>query len=420
MKKKNNTKPSSVRSAEVVSRLKTNEGTEIISMEKVKNIITEHQACIESYAAIIHDKDTYTAEDEKSNPEHKAGELKPAHIHVMMKFKHNNPQHIGYIAKWFGVAENFVEKIQGTWADAIAYLIHANAKEKYQYDPEEVEANFDISTAINDSKDSTGYFKYVRAIMNGEILEYEKFDSIPDLILIAYSRQIEKAFENYIQKLSLMAEDRFDMTVIYIHGKSQAGKTTLAKKIAKEKGLKAFVTSSSNDPFDGYMMQPAIIADDLRPDTMAFADLLKLLDKNTASSVKSRYKNKLLVCKYIIITSILSIDEFLKRAFEFSHEEPGEQLKRRCENYIEMTNETINYYKWDTNLERFSPSATAVNDIVKPYIPAQPLTQEDVEKHMYELMPFLSKHKKESNFTMVEEMPKTEQMKLDIPSDWVA
>jgi hypothetical protein len=197
-------------------------------------------------------------------------------------------------------------------------------------------------------------------------------------------------------------------------------KLLLQKRLQKEKGLKAFVTSSSNDPFDGYMMQPVIIADELRPDTMAFADLLKLLDKNTASSVKSRYKNKLLACEYIIITSILSIDEFLKRAFEFSHDEPGEQLKRRCENYIEMTNETINYYKWDTNLERFSPSATAVNDIVKPYIPAQPLTQEDVEKHMYELMPFLSKHKKESNFTMVEEMPKTEQMKLDIPSDWVA
>ena len=37
------------------------------------------------YAGIIHDKDTWTEEDEKKNPEHKQGELKKEHIHIVLR-----------------------------------------------------------------------------------------------------------------------------------------------------------------------------------------------------------------------------------------------------------------------------------------------------------------------------------------------
>lgn len=39
-----------------------------------------------------------------------------------------------------------------------------------------------------------------------------------------------------------------------------------------------------------------IILVDLRPSCMGLSDLLKMLDNNTSSTVKSRYKNKVLEC----------------------------------------------------------------------------------------------------------------------------
>ena len=47
-----------------------------------------------------------------------------------------------------------------------------------------------------------------------------------------------------------------------------------------------------------------LILDDLRPSCIGLSDLLKMLDNHTSSSVKSRYYNKVLECKLIIITSI--------------------------------------------------------------------------------------------------------------------
>ena len=46
------------------------------------------------YAYILHDKDTYTIEDEKENAEHKAGTLKPSHWHIIGDFYENQQQQI--------------------------------------------------------------------------------------------------------------------------------------------------------------------------------------------------------------------------------------------------------------------------------------------------------------------------------------
>ena len=70
------------------------------------------------------------------------------------------------------------------------------------------------------------------------------------------------------------------------------------------------VSSSSNDPFQDYMGQKAIILDDLRDKafingngTDNFEDLLKILDNNTNSSDKSRFNNKVFNGEVIVITS---------------------------------------------------------------------------------------------------------------------
>ncbi|MGM8317295.1 AAA family ATPase, partial [Clostridium perfringens] len=82
------------------------------------------------------------------------------------------------------------------------------------------------------------------------------------------------------------------MECYFVTGKSGTGKTTYAKQLAKEKGYSVYISSGSNDVLDSYQGQDCIILDDLRPSCMGLSDLLKMLDNNTSSTVKSRYKNK--------------------------------------------------------------------------------------------------------------------------------
>ena len=55
------------------------------------------------------------------------------------------------IAEYFKQTENRVEKIKaGSYNKAIPYLVHRNAPEKFQYDPEDVKANFDYVEFIKE------------------------------------------------------------------------------------------------------------------------------------------------------------------------------------------------------------------------------------------------------------------------------
>ena len=123
-----------------------------------------------------------------------------------------------------------------------------------------------------------------------------------------YKKSIDNAFK---YRTDIMKGVKRNMECVYITGKS-----TYAKMMCEDKGYSVFVSSGSNDVLDGYTGQDCIILDDLRPSCMGLSDLLKMLDNNTASTVKSRYKNKVLECKLIIVTSVLKIDEFLIYFFE--------------------------------------------------------------------------------------------------------
>lgn len=101
----------SVRACEIVSRLNNDDGEVLFDMDKLSEILKTKSHVINNYAYIIHDKDLYTKADESRNPKHKAGEFKPAHIHLVLKFERSQPQKTKYICKWFNLAENFVSKI---------------------------------------------------------------------------------------------------------------------------------------------------------------------------------------------------------------------------------------------------------------------------------------------------------------------
>lgn len=168
---------SSIRRCELVTRLYRNDGTTIISIDKIKEIIEKHLKCIQDFCYIVHDKDTYTEEDEEMNPAHKAGTLKPSHVHILLRFYEKYPQDSVFVAKWFGVPENFINKVKGRWDYALLYQIHYNAVEKYQYDVSEVYASFDYADFIKQYAERNLSIKTqrdiaIQKILNGEIREY--------------------------------------------------------------------------------------------------------------------------------------------------------------------------------------------------------------------------------------------------------
>lgn len=385
----------SVRACEIVSRLNNDDGEILFDMDKLSEILEAKSHVINNYAYIIHDKDLYTKADESRNPKHKAGEFKPAHIHLVLKFERSQPQKTKYICKWFNLAENFVSKINGSFEDAVLYLAHINAPDKAQYDIKNITANFDVQSVIANADSKDKLSSIVDRILSGEIREYNKTTEI-DTKLLVYPdslRVIENAFKVRAEYLQNTQSER-KTTCIYICGQAGAGKTTLAKKIADSHDMDYYISSGSNDILDGYCQQPCLILDDIRPSALGLSDLLKLLDPHTACSIKSRYKNKYVNCSLIILTSVLKIDEFYHNVFEHE-DEPINQLKRRCKFYIKMDYDFIKIREWNDFSMEYGKERVYINDILLPFL----LNNNSIDNNntIEDVFPFLSGNELEPN-----------------------
>lgn len=346
----------SFRTCEIMQQL------EYLSLEDVERGL-DHLS-IQDYAYILHDKDI---RDD--------GTAKPAHWHIMLRLK--NPTPVENIAKWFGVSSNYISKIHGKFGDALAYLTHKNANSKYQYLEEEVKSNFDFQKEVEKvaKKQSCDQRKeeIIEMIQNGTIREYNYYEHITAVEFDKYRRAIDNAFRYRTD--SLMGVDRV-MDCYFITGASSSGKTTYAKELCKDKGYSYFVSSGSNDVLDGYKGQDVIILDDLRPSCMGLSDLLKMLDNNTASTVKSRYKNKVLECKLIIITTTLDIDCFFNNVFEHENESKI-QLMRRCKLYIQFDFDYIKINVYNRKKREYVHLSTLVN--TNPYLGKEDTLEEEIE-----------------------------------------
>lgn len=384
-------KSQSIRRCEIVSNLKKDKEI-LFDIDNMQKVLAERQ-CIQDFSYIIHDKDIYSEADEKKNPLHKSGTLKAAHVHLLMRF--NQPQKLNYVAEWFNVPENFVNKIYGSWEDAVLYQIHANAPEKYQYSPDEVTCNFDFKRVLEKKHSQKALEEIIDKILEGKISEYNKTLEIDQNTLVAHAKIIEEAFKVRTEYLQATQKERHT-TNIFITGQSGAGKTTLAKMIAESKGYAYFVSSGSNDILDGYKQEECLIIDEIRPSAMGLADLLKMLDPHLTSTVKSRYKNKYLNCEMIILTSILDIDSFYNNVFS-EQKEPILQLKRRCRYYIHMTHEIIEVTEFSFQRKEYITTAIYKNTI--PQKIRENKETEETSFNLAKLLPFLELAKPEDLFS---------------------
>lgn len=275
---------------------------------------------IKQWAYILHDKD----------------DTRP-HYHIYLNFG-NSSCDTALVATWFDIGENFISKVKGRKTDMLLYLTHGNAtqKNKHQYAPEEVKANFDFVTEIKNAEIIGDFDRFSYA----EQLQY--VNKLPVSEKVKEYARLEKLWKLYCQTALLNAERKID--VVFICGKAGTGKTYYAKKMLRKMGYDFCVSSSSNDPFQDYLGQKAIILDDLRDRSFEnMEDLLKILDNNTSSSVRSRFTNKVFNGKIIVITSTVPICYWYP-LMRCNRNDSLDQLYRRITCYIEVSKDTVTVY----------------------------------------------------------------------------
>ena len=289
--------------------------------------ILKSRKTIKKWAYILHDK------DDTEN-----------HYHIYLNFG-NSGVDTKQVAEWFGLQESQVSKIKGRAVDMLLYLTHGNdsQKNKHQYDPSEVIANFDFVAEIEASKVLGDFREHSYAAQ----LEY--IHSRPRSEQASLFTDLTKRWKVHCQWLTLHPDREIE--VFFITGTGGTGKTTYAKKLLRSIVGNDFAISSSNNDFmQDYLGQRAFLLDDCRDKTFhSFEDCLKFLDNHTSSSVQSRFANKVFNGDYIVLTSATELHAWFRGKDQNGNyynlvKEDYIQLYRRISCYVQVTKDEIFVY----------------------------------------------------------------------------
>ena len=363
------------------------------TIETIEGICKDHDT-IKKYAICLHNQD----KNDKGEP------LKP-HYHVILHF--GRSQDTANCEKWFNCSPSAIEKIKGRWKDAILYIIHRNAPEKYQYLPESVKANFDyadeLEKALKAGKQKGIAQELATAIMRGEKTYRQAF---AELQLYDYAQNGSRFLRDAYSIYSRNSHPQRDISVIMIYGASATGKTALAQELCKADGVDYCLSGSGSDPLSDYMGEQALILDDVREDTFSFTEWLKLLDPYTGSPIRSRYSNKIFTGKYIYIT--VSTNPIMW--FTGTYEERW-QFYRRIKVFIHVTLETVTQYDGFTHqgnyVDRGELLMTYKNPI--PLLYPQEQTQNQSAKKFCQSMNKVFEKLTSTNMQEITDMKEIEQ-----------
>lgn len=318
--------------------------------------------------AIKHDKDYKEVWDEVTLSLKKV--YKSNHMHMLVVFSGGKPT-LSQVASAVGLETSFIEPPKsGRYSkdNKLAYLIHAKDKEKHQYKPSEVvtyrgESYMSIymtrkdawekSRAKKNSQNASESIDWLlEQILNGKITKSQIFltDSYY-ATYAAYSIKCDAAFSTYGQRkayqaIQAMENGEFTTVVLYITGKSGSGKSyftdyfvnNLISNVYKHQGVmwQKCVVAASN-PLDDWDGEEILVMDDLRGIAMGASDWLKLLDPDRAGRAGTRYRNKFVVPRVIIINAEKDVFEFfyfLKNIGGGDRSEAMDQFIRRIMNRV--------------------------------------------------------------------------------------
>lgn len=333
------------------------------SIDKLIEII-ETQLKPKKYGVILHDKDI-----------NEQGQPKEPHVHAMMTFE--NARSLNSVARQFGDKPQYIEAWTRNKNNGYAYLCHrtTDAKDKFQYNPKDVIANFDYPALLQQisaevtNRNSKGIKLLLDLLYNGTISKAELEEQLSGSQYGRYRSQIENVYAKRLQNEAeqfqqKMIEQGNRVTVVWIYGTAGTGKTSLAKEYAEKAEQTYFVTGSSRDIFQNYKGEHTLIMDELRPNVIPYSDLLRILDPFGQDKVApSRYHDKVLACDLIIITTpfnplifyieIFGYDKYSSNLFVTDRIDSFEQLLRRISLIIQVDEDYISAMKYDKDYGKF-------------------------------------------------------------------
>lgn len=347
------------------------------------------------YALILHDKDV----NEK-------GQQVEPHIHVMLSF--DNARSINSVAKLLGDKAQYIEAWKGDSNNGYAYLIHAtdNARTKYQYNISEVTANFDYPalmekvTAEVKKADTFGDSAKIKNFLNllyiGAISKSEVEKQLTGAQYAKAKKQIEDVWAKYQQNYAIQWREEMKVsgktvTVIWIYGTAGTGKSSFAKVYAQKRGNPYCMSGSSRGVFETYQGEHTLILDELRPDSIPYHDLLRILDPFGMSEQvmsPSRYNDKALTCDLIIITTPYSPLAFYFEIFNYKSNmiDGFGQLNRRITLTINMTDTEILTATYDSEKQCYitDPTSSRPNPYSTASRPPMAVSADDIYKSMFD------------------------------------
>ncbi|MGT2624843.1 Rep family protein [Streptococcus pluranimalium] len=286
--------------------------------DRVKTIDEENPIKI---GLIVHDKDVSFG-----------SRLVKPHVHGYIEFK--TKRDLNILALSLGLLPQYIEPSgKGRYGkiNSKAYLIHAKSPDKYQYEASEVETfdTFDYEQFIAENKEDFAKQSATRKreksdesldlviskVQKGELSYQEVMEDDELAFLFANNQQKFRESFNFFGereaflRLKSLERGDYQLTVLYIQGEPDVGKSTLAKEIAlkvkakmNDIGLRGDIYSaSSSNPFDNYYGEEILFLDDLREYNLSASDWLKLFDPLNSARMSARYQNKLVIPRLVIM-----------------------------------------------------------------------------------------------------------------------
>ena len=148
-------------------------------------------------------------------------------------------------------------------------------------------------------------------------------------------RRYEKMIKNaYVDKMVDASPDFRKVTVFWHVGKSETGKSRFienlyqSEKIGRDNVYR--VSDYKSGYMDYYMCEPVLWLDDLKPDSLSYADLLSYLD-GYVTQIHARYSNIYALWNEVHITSVYPPEVLYEMLipFESRKYDTFQQLKRR-------------------------------------------------------------------------------------------
>lgn len=262
--------------------------------------------------------------------------LADEHIHLALEFA--NPHFVTAIVKALkdyrddgSLNVQTITLFKGNVGNLYSYLCHRTkkARNKYQYDPSIVKANFDyvkelegitnevtVSQSIREAK---GNINVILEQLKARVITLQEVEKL--LPASVYAKSINSIRNVWILAMKLEAESWRERKtalgektkVIWIWGRPGTGKSGFGRDYVSKDGKDYYVAGSSDDMWDGYESYMHIaLLDECRPEMFkTYRDMLSILDNYQVRAVApARYYDRELALDTIVITTVYSPYEF--------------------------------------------------------------------------------------------------------------